>query len=171
MPLNPTGLDAQSLGRIRSLVRQQLGQTPTAPAPVSQPLGPSQPQTQPQAPQDLQVQPVLQTPEQPVPDFYPVRDTPSQGLDDVKMRIQLAGGSRPPLLLDLNYTDDDGKTSQRRVEPLSYRYRDADNAQLPLLYAWCRNANGLRSFKLTRINDVRVTGVPFSSTSGQPVEF
>ena len=90
------------------------------------------------------------------------QSTPPSSNEEKKLRIQEAGRKRVLLLMQYNGI-------YRHVEPYSYRFRDKDNANEPLLYAFCHKDQGIEAFKLRKITDLQVTDQPFSPR--YPVEF
>lgn len=71
------------------------------------------------------------------------------------LRIQTAGRRR--VLLNMQYNG-----VYRKVEPYSYRYRDKDNPNEPLFYAYCYKDQQIEAFKIRRIQDLQVTGEQFA---------
>jgi hypothetical protein len=85
-------------------------------------------------------------------------------LQELQRRIQLAGSNR--LQINCAYNG-----FIRRLEPYSYRYRDKDDPQIPLLYAWCWKDNAVEAFKIRRFTMMQVTRDPYASNLPYPVEF
>jgi len=141
--------------RLRNVVQQQIGVTPVAPvAPSSaEPPGLIDRVTD-TVRQYLNLSPELQQPQQ--QEVPAIAQTPPASLQEVKHRIQLAGRQVPPVLLRMRYNN-----NWRDVEPYSFRYRDADDPHVPLLYAYCHKDNQIEAFKLKKITDLQVTSTPF----------
>lgn len=85
-------------------------------------------------------------------------------LQELQRRIQLAGSNR--LQANAQYNG-----MWRRMEVMSYRYRDKDDPNIPLLYAWCHKDAAYEAFKLKRFTSFQVTRDPYSVQHPYPVEF
>lgn len=89
------------------------------------------------------------------PEEPPYRGPP-RSLAEVNQRIQEAGRKR--VLLRMLYNG-----VWRDVEPYSYRYRDADDPHIPLLYGWCVTKDDqIEAYKLKKIEDLQVTNRPYN---------
>jgi hypothetical protein len=161
-PIDPWGLGQQLYDRIRERVQNEIGVQPVQPtsaepgapgAPpdfmsrikqlVKQQLGYGQPPGPPAPPG--------------APPAAPEYQGPPRGLAEIKQRIQEAGRQQPPKLLKLLYNN-----QWRDVEVYSYRFRDADDPHIPLLYAFdVTKDNQIEAYKLKKIQDLQVTGRPY----------
>ncbi len=61
-------------------------------------------------------------------------------------------------VLKINYTDNDGKQTKREIEPIGLIFYTLQWH----LYAWCKQKNGYRDFKVRMINNLLDTGKPHS---------
>lgn len=174
MPLDPWGIASGTAGRIRDRIKNELGIGVPSVAPTSAPPSMAPAGTggwagiKNRIKQELgigQPQPGLPlAPGQPPPPPKPAYSGPPRNLSEVKERIQKAGRSKPPMLVRMLYNG-----QWRDVSVFSYRYRDADDPHIPLLYGYCHKDNHIEAFKLKKIQDIQVTNRPFQPQ--WPVEF
>ncbi len=61
-------------------------------------------------------------------------------------------------VLKIHYTDNDGKQTKREIEPIGLIFYTLQWH----LYAWCKQKNGYRDFKVRMINNLLDTGKPHS---------
>lgn len=135
MPLIPRGLTEGLVERLKERVKRELEQRVVSPIKerVRQELGIEEPV--------------------PDPEHQPHRRPVS--IAEKMFRIQDAGRQRVMLYMEYNGI-------YRYVEPYSYRYRDKDNPNQPLLFAYCHKDHGIEAFKLVKITDAVVTRRTFS---------
>lgn len=85
-------------------------------------------------------------------------------LQELQRRIQIAGSNR--LIAAAQYN-----SMWRDLEVMSYRYRDKDDRNIPLLYAWCHKDNAYEAFKLKKFQAFQLTRRPYQIQHPYPVEF
>jgi hypothetical protein len=79
----------------------------------------------------------------------PMPPIPSD-VGDVMARIARAGAQWR--ILRVRYHD-----TERDLEPYSFRYRDADDPHIPLLYAYCHKDEATEAFKLKKFQSITIT--------------
>lgn len=164
MPVIPRGLSDRMFNRIRQRVQDSLG------APSVQPVAPTRESVDTglssrirQFVQDrLGLEP---SPTETVSQTQaPVVSGPPTSLEEIKQRIQDAARRMPPLKLRALYNG-----AWRNLSPYSFRYRDADDPHIPLLYAYCDKDKQVECFKLKKFQDLQITAEPY--VPQYPVEF
>ncbi|MFN3149155.1 helix-turn-helix transcriptional regulator [Bremerella sp.] len=73
---------------------------------------------------------------------------------------------RSKRLVEIGYTDESGKKSQRRIRPLCLVFI----APVWLVAAWCETRQGFREFRVDRITSMKVTDEEFRPEKGKSIE-
>lgn len=153
MPKVPSG-SGSIVDRVRERVQRELNPGGTSNTP---PPGPPADPAFLSRIRELTHQQVGTDPTQPPPPKAPdPYQGPPRSLEEVKARIQAAGRQRPPKLLRMLYNG-----NWRDTEPYSFRWRDADDPQIPLFFGYCHKDDHIEAYKLKKIQDLQVTNRPF----------
>lgn len=78
---------------------------------------------------------------------------------DVATLVTLAGASRTPERLRFRYRDGTGRETERHVEP----YQLVHAGRRWYLFAWDRDREDWRSFRVDRVSDAKATGMRFQA--------
>lgn len=135
MPLIPRGLSPGLFERLKDRFQRELSERVVSPVRerIERGLGITPPGEPPPSP--------------------PAHRAPTTNAEKM-FRIQTAG--RLGVLLWMRYNG-----QYRKVEPYSYRYRDADYPDEPLFFGWCDKDKQIEAFKIRKIQDIQVTEEPF----------
>ena len=69
-------------------------------------------------------------------------------------------------LVEIHYTDQSGKKTQRRIRPLCLVFI----APVWLLAAWCETRNDFREFRVDRISSLKITDEKFRNEAGKTLK-
>jgi len=85
-----------------------------------------------------------------------------EGVNISKYVREIENAIRDKVIIDFNYNDASGRQHARSVEPLALQYRWYGW----YLLAFCTYKNDYRFFKLNRVSNLSVTGVPINQNHG-----
>ena len=166
MPVIPRSLSKGLIERVRTRLEKEVGKVERGvERVVERALGIETTRPEDRGPTEFEKY-LPQAPDPKVVPYYlwiTMLDTKRPDWPEVLRRASFAGKYR--LVVKCTYND-----HTRDMEPQCLRYWDKDNADIPLLYAYCQKDRQIEAFKLKKFTMMQLTN-RFYSERGYPIEF